>query len=110
MTARNAVDHFQPGASRTRGSLGAEQLTQRREAKTERNSAAADGAVERHFATAHFEAIAGVHGLDVENFASREPEHPLDGRRHVLVHSVRELDDHYRALPRCTNESTDYSA
>ena len=65
---------------------------------------AADGAVERDFAAAHLEAVAGVDGLDVEDLAPREPEHALDRRGDVLVHPVGELDHDDRAFPRCTNE------
>src|SRR5579883_1925129 len=56
-------------------------------------------------AAAHFEPVAAVDGLDVENLAPGDPQDALHGRGHVLVHSVGELDDDDGALAWCPDES-----
>ena len=60
------------------------------------------------FAAAHFEAIAAVDRLDVEDLAAGDAENALHGRRHVLVHAVRELDDDDGALARRPNQASRY--
>jgi hypothetical protein len=82
--------------------------------RDDEGSAAADGAVERYFAPAHLEAVAGVHRLDVEDLAPGEAKDALHRRRHVFVHAIGELDDDDGALPWCAhkppNNSTRSSA
>ena len=54
------------------------------------------------FAASNLEAVTAVDGLDVEDLSTRDAEDALHWRRHVLVHSIRELDDNDRALAGCS--------
>jgi len=56
------------------------------------------------FSAAYFKAIAAIDGLDVEDLAARKSQNALDGRRDVLVHSIREFDHDNRSLARSSNE------
>src|SRR5579872_3616990 len=61
------------------------------------------------FSPAHLETIAAVDGLDVEDFAPRDPQDALHGSGNVLVHPVRELDDDHGALARRPHEPSTHS-
>jgi len=56
-------------------------------------------------ATTHFEAVAAVDCLDVEDFAAREPKDALDGGCDVFVHPVWKFDHDDRTLAGCAHEA-----
>jgi len=58
------------------------------------------------FPIANFEAVAAVDRLDVEDVFGGKSQHALHWRRDVLVHSVRKLNHHDRALARRAHQST----
>ncbi len=74
------------------------------------SAVAARGPVERDLATAHLEAVATVHRLDVEDLAACETEDALHRRRHVLMHAIRELDDDDGPLAWGTHQATHHRA
>ena len=70
----------------------------------------AGSVLERAFAVAHFEPVPAVDRLDVKDIASGQPKNSFDGRCHVLVHSVRELDDDDRAFAWGPHQPSTYGA
>ena len=73
-----------------------------------RRSALAGALGSSRLAAADFEPIPAIDRLDVKHLATRNAEHALDRRRHVLVHPVRELDHHDGAFAGRPDKPTPY--